>query len=311
MMTPDDPIREYLDELRASLRVAPGEAELIVAEAEDHLRETAAAAMAIGMTEREAQEAAISSFGPVRAVVHAHQTRRGQVAALAGDAAVAAWKLASLLVVVAGVGGLATDVSRAMHPMPEPVVILPSGIRAVLPAVHHPPIHFLWSVAAVACGAILLAGYRLVGRRKQRRGRLRGPLSAGAFPVVAAGFFCAVTLALVVLSLSRSWAALPGFFIVAYLALAVGYAVRAARTLRRRHRRAGTRQTALRFVMAPDADPPVARSDGITVRTGPAAGPWSARGPGTRVRSRPWTGRRAAGASGPPGRRCPAPGGSR
>jgi hypothetical protein len=84
---PGDLIGEYLDQLRASLRVAPGEAELIVAEAEDHLRETAAAAMAVGMTEREAQEAAISTFGPVRAVVHAHRTRRGQVAAVAGDAA--------------------------------------------------------------------------------------------------------------------------------------------------------------------------------------------------------------------------------
>ena len=40
-------------------------AELIAAETEDHLRETAAAGMAIGMTELEAQQAAISSFGPV------------------------------------------------------------------------------------------------------------------------------------------------------------------------------------------------------------------------------------------------------
>ena len=57
------PIEEYLAGLRASLRVAPGQAELIVAEAEDHLRETAAAGVAAGMTELEAQEAAISAFG--------------------------------------------------------------------------------------------------------------------------------------------------------------------------------------------------------------------------------------------------------
>ncbi len=37
-MTQPDPIRDYLDRLRASLRVAPREAELILAEAEDHLR---------------------------------------------------------------------------------------------------------------------------------------------------------------------------------------------------------------------------------------------------------------------------------
>ncbi len=243
---PGDLIGEYLDRLRAGLRVAPEEAELIVAEAEDHLRETAAAGMAIGMTEREAQEAAISSFGSLRAVVRAHEAR-GRAAALAGDAAAAAWKLASLLVVAAGVGGLATDVSIAIHPMPRAIVITPSGIRDVIPAVHHSPFHFLWSVAAVACGAILLTGYRLVRRRQQRRGRLRGPLVAGAFPAVAAGFFCAVTLGLVALSLSRFSVGLPGFFIIAYLALAIGYAVRAARTFRRRRRRqAGTRQTALR-----------------------------------------------------------------
>ncbi len=243
---PGDLIGEYLDRLRASLRVAPGEAELIVAEAEDHLRETAAAAMAIGMTEREAQEAAISSFGPVRAVVHAHQTRRGRVAAVAGDAAVAAWKLAALLVVVAGVAGLAGDVSRAIHKMPQPAVIVLSGRHAVVPIVHASsfPFHFLVSVIAVACGAILLTGYRLIRRRQQRRGRPRGPLSARAFPAVAAGFFGAIALGLIALSLSRQ-DGLPGFFIIAYLALAVGYAVRAARTIRRRQPgQAGTRQEA-------------------------------------------------------------------
>ena len=58
-----DLIAGYLDELYARLRVPASEAELIAAETEDHLRETAAAGMAIGMTELEAQQAAI----PVRA----------------------------------------------------------------------------------------------------------------------------------------------------------------------------------------------------------------------------------------------------
>jgi hypothetical protein len=246
---PGDLIGEYLDRLRASLRVAPEEAELIVAEAEDHLRETAAAAVAIGMTEREAQEAAISSFGSLRAVVRAHEAR-GRAAALAGDAAAATWKLASLLLVAAGATGLATDAIRAMHPMPRPVVIAPGGppvasiTSQFIPFFARP--HFLMSVAAIACGAILLTGYRLVRRRQQRRGRLPGPLSAGAFPAVAAGFFCAVALALVALNLSGRGTPYdtPGFFTVVYLALAVGYAARAARALRRRRQQAGTRQTA-------------------------------------------------------------------
>jgi hypothetical protein len=247
-MTPRDPIRDYLDQLRARLRVSPDEAELIVAEAEDHLRETTAAGLAIGMTEREAQEAAISAFGPVRAVVHAHRARRG-------DAALMAWKLAAMLVAAAGVGGLATDAIRAMIPTPQTVVSVPSGIGVVLAATHLPPFpfpHFLLSVAAAACGAILLAGYSLVRRREQRRGRIRGPLSAGAFPAVAAGFFGAVALALVGLSLSGPGAGPPGLFIVVYLALAVGYAARTAWLLRRgRRQQAGAQQAAaLRFRMA-------------------------------------------------------------
>ena len=76
-----DLIAGYLAELRASLRTPPERTAEILAEAEDHLRESVAAGVAIGMTEREAQEAAISAFGPVRAVVRAHNLRPRQVAA--------------------------------------------------------------------------------------------------------------------------------------------------------------------------------------------------------------------------------------
>jgi len=71
-----DLLARYLDELRAKLRTP--DADLVLAEAEDHLRESVAAGLAIGMTEREAQEAAISAFGSVRAVVRAHN-RSGQL----------------------------------------------------------------------------------------------------------------------------------------------------------------------------------------------------------------------------------------
>jgi len=92
-VTTPDLITGYLVELGAGLRVPAAEAELILAEAEDHLCETAAAGMAVGMTELEAQQAAISSFGPVRAVIRAHRRR----AFTARDAALAAWKLSGLL----------------------------------------------------------------------------------------------------------------------------------------------------------------------------------------------------------------------
>jgi hypothetical protein len=76
-----DPIDEYLARLRASLRKPPDRSAQILAEAEDHLRESAAAGLTMGMSEREAQEAAISAFGSVRAVVRAHHRSKGQVAA--------------------------------------------------------------------------------------------------------------------------------------------------------------------------------------------------------------------------------------
>jgi HAAS domain-containing protein len=66
------PVEEYLRQLRASLRTRPEETSRILAEAEDHLLEGVAAGLAAGLTETEAAEAAISSFGTVRAVAR-HQ----------------------------------------------------------------------------------------------------------------------------------------------------------------------------------------------------------------------------------------------
>jgi HAAS len=86
-------IEEYLRQLRASLRTRPEETSRILAEAEDHLRESVAAGRAAGLTETEAAEAAISSFGTVRAVARAHQTPRGQAA----DLVMAIWLLAGTL----------------------------------------------------------------------------------------------------------------------------------------------------------------------------------------------------------------------
>jgi HAAS domain-containing protein len=91
------PIEEYLRQLRASLRTRPEETSRILAEAEDHLRESVAAGRAAGLTETEAAEAAISSFGTVRAVARAHQTPRGQAAATLGGLVMALWLLAGTL----------------------------------------------------------------------------------------------------------------------------------------------------------------------------------------------------------------------
>jgi len=261
-----DLIAGYLDQMRAGLRVRPAEAELILAEAEDHLRETAAAGLAIGMAEREAQEAAISSFGPVRAVVRAHHARRGWLVA-AGEGGLAAWKLASIVLLTSGVTGLAIDTILRIWP---PVVTVTPGSQTpcwpCLPTqatVIINPVWLAWAVAAVG-GAILLAGCGLILRVRRRRGR--GMLLGGFFPMVAAGFFSAIALALTTLSAAGVGVPVPGLptfpglavanwpaggdylavadypavavylAVAAYLALAVGYAIRMARTLRREHR---------------------------------------------------------------------------
>lgn len=261
-MTPRDPIQEYLDQLRAGLRVAPHQAELILAEAEDHLRETAAAGRAVGMTERQAQQAAISSFGPVRAVVRAHQARHGRVAAVLGDMFMVAWKLSSLLLVTFGLSGLAavaifTPRQRVVGYYGRIVIWSgshativnpwqfvrglrippPLGFLRLQEIVFNPDVRWLAWSATAAAGLILLAGYRLARRRRWRRGRLPGPMLTGLFPVLAAGFFGAVAVALVTLDASGGGIkAAPGLAVAACLALALGYAVRTWRTLLRQPR---------------------------------------------------------------------------
>jgi len=99
-----DLVQQYLMRLRASLPAR--DAEMIVAEAEDHLLETVHAGLAAGLTEREAQEAAISAFGSLTAVVRAHRARQFRSAALAGDLGTAALKLSWLVLLAVGLTGV-------------------------------------------------------------------------------------------------------------------------------------------------------------------------------------------------------------
>jgi hypothetical protein len=180
-----DLIAAYLDELRAGLRMPPGQAELIVAEAEDHLCETAAAGMAVGMTELEAQQAAISCFGPVRAVVRAHRHR----GAVAGEAAMAVWNLAAMLAVAVGAGGLVNVGIKVLFEHPpagaQPVGLGPAG-RAELYG------------ALMAGGVIAVTGYQLIRRRRRRYRAGSTPLAS----LVPAAFFLTVAMLLLVLNLT-------------------------------------------------------------------------------------------------------------
>jgi vacuolar-type H+-ATPase subunit H len=103
-----DLVEQYLDQLYARLRCAPRDARRILAEAEDHLREAVTDGLAAGLTQAEAEEQAVSSFGSVRAVVRAHDARLRRLPTLAvlRDVVMAAWRLGAIGLVAVGVSGL-------------------------------------------------------------------------------------------------------------------------------------------------------------------------------------------------------------
>jgi hypothetical protein len=238
-----DLVAGYLAELRAGLRVPPAEAELILAEAEDHLRETAAVGMTVGMTELEAQQAAISSFGPVGAVVRAHRRRT----ATAVDAVMAAWKLAALLATTVGAVGLAT-----VFLLMRSKSTAPPGIR-VVPVAHGPALTALVIDAAMTAGGLALlatrrlAARRLAGRSISGRDPLSPAIKASFFLLASALLFALHASGVTVLTAHRSWntptssgsintavSVVPAIVVVGCLAVAVGYGVQ---TVFRRARR--------------------------------------------------------------------------
>jgi len=262
---PRDPIAGYLAELRAGLRSPAAEAELIVAEAEDHLRETAAAGMAAGMTELDAHQAAIASFGPVRAVVRAHR----RPAVTAGEAALAAWKVTALLATTAGAGGLATAFWLHFDPAWAPgvrVVTASTSLCQCSPSlvvpITSPAVMALPCAAMAVGGVVLLAARRLATRQLAWRGTSgRDPLSpavtASCFLLASALLFALNVsgVAVLIVPISVSWLTpisqgsvsdaplVPGAVVAGCLAVAAGYGVAAA--LRRARRGPGSGAPAL------------------------------------------------------------------
>ena len=205
------PMENYLNQLRASLPTRPAETSRILAEAEDHLRESVAAGLRAGLTEAEAQEAAISAFGSVRAVARAHQTGPGRAVAVLSGGVLTSSKLAGLFLLAFSACSL---------------VLLPSV--AVSPVLQH--------VAAGIAGLLLLAGGRRARRFRGRRARAAAASAASAaryFPLVAVSFFGAGALTQVLLWVVGA-APIGGPPILACLALAVGYAIRTRWTPRSR-----------------------------------------------------------------------------
>ncbi|HMD91912.1 MAG TPA: hypothetical protein VKG80_04650 [Trebonia sp.] len=244
-----DLIEAYLGELRAKLR-AP-DAELVLAEAEDHLRESVAAGLAIGMSEREAQEAAISAFGSVRAVVRAHALSRGQLAA---GLVLAALKLGwTGMFAVAASGFVALAMNHLLGRSfvggaPAGTRFAPAQCQYWLSIWHGA--HSCAQAAMLesssdavslrvlgggAAGLVLLGAYLLALRYS--RGRRVRVLPRALFPLAAAAVFTAGALALVVCTFTGGPLGVPagpgsylsGAMVAA--AVAAGHAARARRLL--------------------------------------------------------------------------------
>jgi hypothetical protein len=231
-----------------------------VAEAEDHLRETAAVGMEIGMTELEAHQAAISSFGPVRAVIRAHRRRT----VTAGDAVMAVWKLTGLLATVVGAGGLATIFlirspvvwAMGVRPVQDGAGLCQCSFHMV--PINSPAVMALPFAGIAAGGLALLATRWLAGRWPAGRW-LAGPGTSGRdprSPAVTASFFLLVSALLSALNLSGVGAytsqsymccstltsgssttivpLVPGAIVAGCLAVAAGYGLQTARRLARR-----------------------------------------------------------------------------
>ena len=212
----EDLIERYLAELRGRLRTSPEAAAEILAEAVDHLRESEAAGLAIGMTTQEAQEAAISAFGSVRAVARANRRLAPAVAdtAMMFCGAVSSYLLtvfAVSMVVYVGVDS-AVSSDPARYPFATP-----QGYGG-------PPV--LWASAG-AVGLALLASYLIARHIRRRRARhgIRGTVTplAAALSLLLAGLGGVTGM----WSYQLPWAA------PAAAATGIGYLVLAIRRARR------------------------------------------------------------------------------
>jgi hypothetical protein len=245
-----DLVAVYLDELRTRLRTP--NAELVLAEAEDHLRESVAAGLAIGMSEREAQEAAISSFGSVRAVVRAHNLASKQVAA---DLVMTALKLGWIGMFSVAASGF---VALAMNHLFGRSFVggAPAGTRfAPADCQHWLSIwHGARTCAQAAMlesssdavslrvigglvGGTALLGIYMLALLYWRRGRIR-VLPRRFFPLAASAVFAVGALALVVCTFTGGPLGVPagpGSYLsgaLVAMGVAVGFGRRARRDLR-------------------------------------------------------------------------------
>lgn len=216
-----DQIAEYLEQLRSSLLTSRRRAQLILDEAEDHLRESAAAGVAAGLTEAEAQQAAIASFGSVRAVVGAHAAaRHGAAIAAMTEAVLAGWQLVTIYLladfvtglawqliggrVIRLIWGVATPMVGATHQLQAHPAVCASckPLQSNTADIYGYPTTFLW-VGAGVVGVALLGGLALIRFWQRRSGRVR-PRLLGSYSPIPGAIVMFFLAALIVYAWKRS-----------------------------------------------------------------------------------------------------------
>ena len=253
-----DQIAEYLGQLRSGLLTSRRRAQLILDEAEDHLRESAAAGLAAGLTEGEAQRSAIASFGSVRAVVGAHAAaRHGAVIAAMTEVVLAGWRLVTIYLladfaaglawqlvggrVIRLIWGVAMPVAGATHQLQARPAVCAScrPISSTTAGIYSYPTTPLW-VGAGVVGVALLGGLALIRYWQRRSGRVR-PRLLGTYSPIPGAIVMFFLAALIVYAWKRSDASaygLPdvGVALIAAVCSAACYLVGWGRALRRRPR---------------------------------------------------------------------------
>lgn len=253
-----DLIEQYLDELLAELRGRARDVRRTLAEAEDHLREATRHGRARGLSEAQAQQAAIERFGTPRTVAGRFAAERsgGVPFSVLVEAVLA-------LTLVAGIGLVAIGASGALAGVLGPAVGKtyvagdPSGVtytparcadfREYFPkastceaaaTAHHFDEIVTYRLAAGVLGLLVLAGYGLVRRRRPSARGLALPdgftATIGTVPfAVAAAVLCLPALGSTAMGDSSGAGGQLTGGVVAALA-AAGFATSLYRTVRAR-----------------------------------------------------------------------------
>jgi hypothetical protein len=255
----EDLVEEYLDQLYSKLRGSPRQGRRLLAEAEDHLRQGVDEGLAGGLTLREAQEHAVSSFGSVRA--HDTRLRRLPGAAVLADLVMSGWKLGSIGLLAVGASGLVVAAMNVIFGRSFVAAVGP-GIRLpaascrywlhIWPGAHSCAQAYMFEsssdavslrVGAGLLGLLLLGGYYLA----RRRGWSTGVLPDGFTPTIAVSLYGVAGLGLAWLGAMNGGGLVtvrgiagPGWYLsgaIVALAMAGGYGWQLRGTLLRHARR--------------------------------------------------------------------------